>query len=661
MLSVEDAVAIVVGQCEAGGSAPERVELRRCHGRVLAEDIVAPEPLPPFRASVMDGYAVVASDGTGEFPVVGRVLAGGARSSPSRIAAGQVAYITTGAPVPDGADAVIKVEDTEGTAAGEEGPRTKGSVISDSESSVRILKGTTAGSNVRPIGFDMEKGEVLVPSRSLLSAAEVGIMASAGVASALCYPKVTIGVVSSGDELVDPCDQDRSRNLPFGSIRDANRYTLMAELERLGSFCEVVDLGIIRDDDPEKSAKLLAGVSRCHVVVSSGGVSMGTADWLKPFLEQHGSVRFGRLAMKPGKPTTYATITAGDDVRRHFFALPGNPASCLVTARLLVTVAVRCLAGLPETMVGPCIVDARTVEPLKCDPERVEYHRARLFFDGVRGIFEGHSTGPQQSSRLLSCRSANALLVLPRRKGFLATGTVVKALITDDIPPAADRPAPAARRSAAAANHGADCECCRPGELCIDAGPAAQGAGAPPKAPAATAGLLLPPMLLPEGELTVGLLTISDRASRGEYEDRSGPALETALAAVSDKYKVVLRGVVPDEKDAIQSFVRRACDEEQVALLLTSGGTGFGPRDGTPEAVREVLDREAPGLAHALLRKGLQHTPFAVLSRPVVGTRALTLVATFPGSPKAITENVEALLPFVPKVVKLMRTGLCDH
>ncbi|MCB9137370.1 MAG: molybdopterin molybdenumtransferase MoeA [Caldilineaceae bacterium] len=411
MLPVADALAVVLEQ--ATPLTPVILTPARALGLTLAEDVRAGEPLPPFPAAVKDGYAVVASDGPGDYPVIGQVTAG--RMADFTLEAGSVAYITTGAPVPMGADAVVMVEETVPL------PEQNG------VGRVRINTTVAPGQDVRPIGLDVQAGQTLLAAGARLGAAEIGLLSTAGATAVRCYPRPRVAILSTGDELVEP-DQ-----LPGpGQIRDSNRAMLAAAIRQGGG--EVVDLGIGRDDQAQLEASVQRGLREADILLTSGGVSMGDLDLIKPLLDHAGRVHFGRIRMKPGKPLTFATADAGGR-RTLIFGLPGNPVSSLVTFYLMALPAMRRLAGHPQPALPQ--VQAHLAQPLALDPQRPEYHRATLRWDSRlndgRGGFLAVSTGSQASSRLLSMRSANALLELPQGQGELASGAVVDAFVIGEF------------------------------------------------------------------------------------------------------------------------------------------------------------------------------------------------------------------------------------
>jgi len=415
MQRVPDALAIVLAKARA--LPPHTSGLYAAVGQILADDIHAVEPLPPFRASVKDGYAVIAADGPGEYPISEAVTAG--RPAAEQLQPGSVAYITTGAPVPTGADAVVMVEETKPL-----GDR-------NGRAFVYIGRQVAPGDDIRPIGHDILPGQQLLTAGSRLDAAEVGLLATVGVTQVRTYPRPCVAILSTGDELVEPDQQPGP-----GQIRDSNRAMLYAAVLAAGG--EPIDLGIAADQSDSLRQQLVDGAAQADILLTSGGVSMGELDLIKPLLEEMGTVHFGRILMKPGKPLTFATIQDKGTPATNptlVFGLPGNPVSSLVTFHLFVVPAIRKLAGWPDPQLQR--LQATLTEPLRLDPDRPEYHRATLQWEatlnGGTGGYLAVSTGSQASSRLLSMRTANALLELPQAAQTLPAGSAVTALVIGSI------------------------------------------------------------------------------------------------------------------------------------------------------------------------------------------------------------------------------------
>lgn len=600
-------------------------------GKVLAQTLVASSPFPPFQASIMDGYAVVAPLEPGSYPVVRKMHAGDAIDF--ELKAGQVCYITTGAPLPAGANAVIKIEDTSGLGNPDVDP-------------VEIRVSSTIGQNVRAIGSDIALGEEVVKEGTILSAAELGLLATAGCTSVHVYKRPVVGVMSTGSELVEP----DSISITGSQIRDSNRISLISALREDGY--SVVDLGIVGDDLGLVRSAVIHAMNTCEVIITSGGVSMGAKDFIKVVLQEMGTVIFNKLDMKPGKPTTFATLQPTDTEKPpvYFFGLPGNPVSCLVTKALFVDVALRQLAGVPSVLHSETTVRFVGDQPLTLDPERPEYHRVTVTSE--KGELVARSTGFQRSSRLMSMHSAHALMLLRRGPGLALPGGRFRVLLLR----------PLALKDSTFEEvllHP------RAGSVARDNNNKSMKSVDSPN-----------PLSLSNASFTVikvGILTVSDRASQGVYSDDSGPEIARILrswtTATDPSYPLQFEfrryEIVPDDNDLLASTLLQWTSLHEKAvfsrcdLILTTGGTGFGPRDNTPEVVLPLLHRPAPGIAQQLLATGLQHTPLAVLARPVAGTRNRSFIATLPGSVKAIRENLTALKPLLPRIMDLLLLGDC--
>ncbi|OTB12724.1 hypothetical protein K445DRAFT_65812 [Daldinia sp. EC12] len=425
MLSVDDAL----GKIKEQTPQPEIVTVKvdtALPGHVLAEEVRARENVPAFRASIVDGYAVVVpSDGNlkGVFPVVSVSHASPGEVKPLK--EGEIARITTGAPLPPGATSVIMVEDTILKTMTDDGKE---------EKEVEILAdGVKEGENIREVGSDIKIGTVILNKGEQISAVggEIGLLAAVGVAEVKVYRKPVIGVLSTGDEIVQ---HDRAGDLRLGEVRDTNRITLMTAAKEHGY--EVIDLGIAVDKPGTLEETLRDALRRVDFIITTGGVSMGELDLLKPTIERSlgGTIHFGRVAMKPGKPTTFATVpvknNAGQRVTKAIFSLPGNPASAIVTFHLFVLPSLHQISGVSPA--GLTRVPVTLTHDFALDKTRPEYHRA-IVSVGKDGKLLAASTGGQRSSRVGSLRGANCLLCLPSGKEPLKKGSKVDALLMGGI------------------------------------------------------------------------------------------------------------------------------------------------------------------------------------------------------------------------------------
>ncbi|PWA44148.1 molybdopterin biosynthesis CNX1 protein / molybdenum cofactor biosynthesis enzyme CN [Artemisia annua] len=928
MISVEEALEIVI-TASKHRLEPVTVSINDAIGKVLAQDIRAPDPLPPYPASIKDGYAVIAADGPGEYPVITESRAGNDGLGVT-VTPGTLAYVTTGGPIPDGADAVVQVEDTQLVETPPSEPKR-----------VRVLVKTNKGVDIRPViafvfgmlnafdvsrfyfaiqlvnkvwtgygianeacrqGCDISKDAVVLKAEELLGAAEIGLLATVGVLTVKVYPTPTIAVLSTGDELVEPtckslsrgqirdsnramivaaaiqqkcniidlgiarddedeiktildkalsadidilltsgggtgftprdvtpeatktvieketpgllhvmmqeslkvtqfamlsratagirgstliinmpgnpnavgecmeailpvlkhalkqvkgdkrekhprhvphaqadpkdvwdrsyqvankddqgpppsCDckltnigQQRNRRQGFlyvhegfifacfpypqqitilgvlvlvllrervyptptiavlstgdelveptckslsrGQIRDSNRAMIVAAA--IQQKCNIIDLGIARDDEDEIKTILDKALSAdIDILLTSGGVSMGDRDFVKPFLQNRGRVHFDKIAMKPGKPLTFAEITSqsGEKVKRILaLGLPGNPVSCLVCFNLFVIPSIRNLSGWTKPHLPR--VHAYLKHSIRTDSSRKEFHRAIIRWENNAGLsfpgFVAESTGHQLSSRLLSMKSANALLELPPLGREIPSGTRVSAILISDIS-GLDL-----GKSLLSSNLDAVSQNINSMKVSTDTPPSST--------------------------YKVAILTVSDTVASGAGPDRrnmyfctipngnmklksqslncSGPRAVSVVNSASEKLggaMVAATAVVPDEVQDIQEILQRWSDIEKMDLIITLGGTGFTPRDVTPEATKTVIEKETPGLLHVMMQESLKVTQFAMLSRAAAGIRGSTLIINMPGNPNAVGECMEAILPVLKHALKQVK------
>ncbi|KAJ3334715.1 hypothetical protein HDU91_002582 [Kappamyces sp. JEL0680] len=414
MISFDSALDIVLQASTRLGIDKKPLDAPQLVGSTIAQDVTAQESVPSYRASIVDGYAVYVEDGVGVFPVAAVSVAG-----------------PDGAPVPEGANAVVMVEDTSLVSSSPDGAV---------ELQVEIKYLAQAGENIRPIGCDIQLGQTVLKAGQTITAVggEVGLLASVGQTEIAVHRKPTVAILSTGNELVPVSTPGP---LSFGSIRDSNRPALKQVIESHGF--QVVDLGIAPDTVDAISRVIKDGLARADVLVTTGGVSMGELDLLKPTIERNlgGKIHFGRVALKPGKPTTFATIPAaslGTAADKLVFALPGNPVSALVTFQLFVLPCLKKMSG-SAAPTAPCLkVKVRFTDAhvqlghdIRLDP-RPEFYRVTLSQSAGESHWIAHGTGSQLSSRVLSMASAAALLRLPVKSQdveVLKQGSFVDAML----------------------------------------------------------------------------------------------------------------------------------------------------------------------------------------------------------------------------------------
>lgn len=410
MLTVAEALAIVLDIVTV--VEPERVPLLDCLGRVLAESVVARDSLPPFANSSMDGYAVRAADvaeaGPGE-PAILRVVADIAAGRPSDVilTSGAAARIMTGAPLPAGADAVVPVEDTD------EPWRDAARPLPER---IAIRRAVAAGDYVRYPGEDIRAGETVLEAGHILRPQEIGVLASLGMADVSVVRRPRVGILATGDELVDV-----TVPLTPGKIRNSNGYAQAAQVRALGG--EAIPLGVARDTEADVRAHLDAAVAAgVDLLVSSAGVSVGAYDVVKAVLDAAGSVAFWRVRMRPGKPLAFGRYQGIP-----YLGLPGNPVSAMVSFERFARPAILRMGGHRD-LERPT-VPATLLEAMRSDG-RESYVRAVVTRRGD-GEYVAITTGSQGSHIMTSLVKANALLIVPEGVVEVPAGTPLTALMID--------------------------------------------------------------------------------------------------------------------------------------------------------------------------------------------------------------------------------------
>ena len=399
MLTVEEALDAILSSVSRLGS--ERVDVVTSLGRVLAESIVSRRVIPPWDNSSMDGYAVRADDttsGSVALSLVGRVAAG--ELAAVSIEAGQAMRIFTGAPMPPGADSVVPQEDVE-----------------TNDGRVHVRGPITKGAYVRPRGEDLQQGETVLEEGHVIGPAEVGMLATLGVSQVRVYRRPRVAILSTGDEIADLGTEPSASQIP-----NTNTYSLMAQVIEAGG--EPVALGVARDNLAEIAERVRAGRS-ADVLVSSAGVSVGEADFVKDALTQAGAqLKLWRVSMRPGKPITFGLLEG-----RPVFGLPGNPVSAMVTFELFVRPVLRAMEG--HRRVQRLRIRARALADIPNPGHRRGYLRVTLTPDG-KGGYGARLTGEQGSAILRSMVLADGLAVVPGDT-VVAPGEPVDVIVLRDL------------------------------------------------------------------------------------------------------------------------------------------------------------------------------------------------------------------------------------
>jgi molybdenum cofactor synthesis domain-containing protein len=410
MISLEQARRRVAEQLPV--LAPTEVPLAAARGLVLAETVTATEAIPPFANTAMDGFAVRHRDLTGAtdatpvtLPVAATVAAGSV--APRPLEAGEVMRIMTGAPIPDGADAVVMVELTRPVA---EQP--------DQPERVEIIAEVPEGNHVRPAGDDINPGDDVMEPGTVLGPGHLGVLASLGRETVTVHPRATVGVLSTGDELVEGSDP-----LEPGQIRDSNRITLLSLAADAGFA--TVDLGKIPDDEDQIEAALRRGAATCDAIITSGGVSMGDYDYVKAVLVRLGGFEWMQVAIKPAKPLVFGLL---DGVP--VFGLPGNPVSSMVSFELFARPGLWQMMGRPG--VERLTVTATAEAPLRRRPDGKTHFGRVVVSQGDDGTFLVRPAGGQGSHQLVAMATADGLAVLADGPGA-EVGDTVEVLLLGSV------------------------------------------------------------------------------------------------------------------------------------------------------------------------------------------------------------------------------------
>ena len=377
-------------------SASEKLNLRNALARVLAEDIVSPVSVPGHTNSAMDGYALAGSElprsGDKTFHVAGKSYAGAPYRGQCRT--GECIRIMTGAVMPEGTDTVVIQEHVQRVG----------------DDHIRIDGGHSAGQNVRQAGEDIAAGGTVLHAPHTLTPADLGILASLGIGEVRVRRRPRVAFFSTGDEL-----RSIGEPLAEGEVYDSNRYSLYGMLKRLD--VDLLDMGVVRDDAGAVRSALTEAADMADVVITSGGVSVGEADYIKPVLEETGAIDFWKIAMKPGRPLTYGRIG-----NSRFFGLPGNPVAVMVTFYQFVQPALKYLVS--GHVSEPLLLTATSESGIRKRPGRYEFQRG-IYRQDEAGTFSVGKTGKQGSGVLMSMSRANCFILLPEDCDGIAAGESV--------------------------------------------------------------------------------------------------------------------------------------------------------------------------------------------------------------------------------------------
>ncbi|MBI3913619.1 MAG: molybdopterin molybdotransferase MoeA [Chloroflexi bacterium] len=417
MISVEEARAYILKHFHP--LEAERVDLLSALDRVLAEDIISDLDVPPFNNSAMDGYAVRAQDiasASREKPVTLRVIGNIAAGyvAQNRVEPGTAMRIMTGAPLPEGADAVVRFEETS------EGVDAKGTrEDAKRRESVEILKAMQRGDNTRAAGEDMRKGNLVLSRGTVLRAPAIGVLATVGKKQVAVHRRPRVAILATGDELVSADEP-----LAPGKIRNSNEYSNAAAVLKAGGI--PIQLGIARDNIADLTAKIRAGLDAdVDLFLTSAGVSVGDYDIVKDVLGAEGEMHFWQVKMKPGKPLAFGVLRGKKPVP--ILGLPGNPVSSIVSFEIFARPAILTMLG-KNKFTRPSVT-AQLLEDATNSADRRNF--IRVIVEKKNGEYVARTTGEQGSGILTSISKANGLLVMPEDLTFIRAGSEVEIQMLD--------------------------------------------------------------------------------------------------------------------------------------------------------------------------------------------------------------------------------------
>ena len=372
----------------------QKIPIRESLGKVLSEDIYSPIDVPNYDNSAMDGFVFYKTQENSPktLEVIGSRLAG--ESSNEKVLSGQAIKIMTGAKIPNGGNTVIPIE-----------------LVSTEGNKISINESPKIGANIRKIGEDVKKGELILKKGKYIRSCEVGLLASLGLTKVSVYRQIKVAFFSTGDEVVEV-----GNLLKVGQVYDSNNHTIGAMLERIGA--DIINLRIISDDKKEIKKTLLSIANEVDAIITSGGVSVGAADFMRDVLNEIGEVLFWKLSIKPGRPLAYGKIN-----KTHYFGLPGNPVASMVSFYQIVQPQLKVLMGEVNYELPP-LFKVKTENPIFKKPGRMEFQRGILFQN--KDEWWVKPTGYQGSAILSSMSQANCLIVMETHEGSVDSGDTVK-------------------------------------------------------------------------------------------------------------------------------------------------------------------------------------------------------------------------------------------
>ena len=536
---------------------------------VLAKDIISDVNVPHYRTSMRDGYAVKYTD-QNKYHIVGDIHAGEVFEFDDM----NYRYIATGGILPDNTDTVIMIEDVE---------------FNNQKTVINVKKGVKVvkGQWIREIGSDIRKDLTVIKQGEIIDECSIATLISIGVKKINILRQPAIGILSSGDEIVD-YNKDKLDH----QVYDSNRPMILSYLKDF----KVLDYGIVSDDYKKTKEKIEYILREVDLLITSGGISMGKKDFIKPILKEMGEILIEKVVMKPGKPLIFSKIKEKEK-DKYVFSLPGNPVASGVTFLLFVKPSINVLKGLDWAL--PPKMSAYLRGTIIPDKSRLEFMRGRLYYSKkYNRFFVETNTDNLNSSNISSMMHCNCLIEVPVSNKLLKGGSLVSVY----------------------------------------------SLGQPYENTEI---------------LNIGVLTASDRASAGIYEDKSGDEIQKYVTEnVASKFNINY-ALLSDEQHLIKNSLKKLADNMCCNLILTTGGTGPSLRDVTDKATIEVCHKLLPGFGEIIRQQNFSKVPTSILSAQTAGIRYIKddigcLIINLPGKPSAIRECLDIVFKSIPKCMEII-------
>ena len=595
------------------------IKLSDALNRILFIDVLSDVNIPSLPTSIMDGYAINIEESlkyfkltsSFEYDIREKIYADGlkiclsldGRYNDDDELRPFAAYVTTGSPIPSNYDCVIPVEKI----------GKKSNIITILEDFDLVVEGQF----IRPIGANIKQGDLILSKNTKLNSISIALLASLGLYEVKVKPEIKIGIMSNGDELMDPLNKF-SLKINEGRIYDSNKTSMIMLLkEHFNNNVKIIDLGINNDNlDTIQHTFSLAKEKECDIIISTGGVSMGEKDYLKEIFKSFDNSKliFGRVNMKPGLPTTFGIIN--DSL---VFCLSGNPVSCIVGYYLFVKPSINSLLYNTKENINKEL-EVQIYHDIKVTSERPEYIRGKLFLNiNTNKLFCVSTANNQLSSTLMSLKDSNCFILLPKKSNnpFISKNSTVKVLLVEQIYLINKDEEVTIINNLNMNNKDTSntikCGCDYKTETQIT--------------------------------IKIGILVISDKLINSEYTSNLSYINFSNYFKNKSKYSIIDLPCISNNNNDITNFINDVCLNNKVDILFTSGGTGISIKDCTSDAVKKLLDKETTGISQLITQENIKINKICALSRTISGIKNKTFIVTFPGNPKAVNEILDIIEP----------------